>query len=74
MKSWDKFVQSPQNTNYSVIAKILLERGWENRGGKGSHVIWKKEGFQNLVFSVHGKDCKTYQKKIALDVLLSNRK
>jgi predicted RNA binding protein YcfA (HicA-like mRNA interferase family) len=51
--------------NYSIKASelenLLVNLGFENKGGKGSHRTWVKKGCLPILLSPHGKDLKKYQ-------------
>lgn len=41
--------------NYNDLAKVLKVNGWVEDRQKGSHVIWKKQGHQQISVPNHGK-------------------
>ena len=72
MKDIDKFKQAPTSLSFSRIEKILLALGFKKRQGKGSHIIFSQS---DIVFSVslHGNDCKYWQKKAIFRTLMDKK-
>ncbi len=61
-----KFVQTPQNTRYADIEKILFHLGFEEIRAKGSHVKWKHQKLRNdIIIPIHNSDCKKFYKEQA---------
>ncbi len=71
-KLLQKFCKNPTSLKFLEIEKLLFGLGFEKRNGKGSYLIfWHKELVEPLVFSIHQKDCKNYQKKEVLKILIA---
>jgi predicted RNA binding protein YcfA (HicA-like mRNA interferase family) len=59
-----KFAQTPQNTRYADIEKILSHLGFKEIKAKGSHVKWKHPKLRNdVIIQVHNNECKKFYKE-----------
>lgn len=68
-----KFLKSPKSIRYEQLEIILSSFGFERVSTKGSHVKFKHPKLEeNIVISVHGKDCKSSYKKIVCKILKEN--
>lgn len=61
---------NPKNVRFNSICKIAEAFGFQFRGGKGSHRIYKKEGIEELLNfqDVKGK-AKPYQVKQLIKII-----
>lgn len=53
--------EADQNLNFDDYCRMLLRCGYTKRHGKGSHIIFSKPGFPNLVVQDRNGKVKGYQ-------------
>ena len=69
-KIYEKARQSPNNLSFSDLCKVVEKIGYELKGGKGSHRVYRHNnipGFINLQ-KVKGK-AKAYQVRQVLNII-----
>ncbi len=67
---YEKLKENPKNVRFTELCKAAEVFGFKYRGGKGSHVVYVKDGIKEiLVFqNVKGK-AKPYQVKQFLKII-----
>jgi predicted RNA binding protein YcfA (HicA-like mRNA interferase family) len=69
-----RFLVNPASLKFRQIEKLLLKLGCEKIQAKGSHVKFKHPLVKNdLIFPLHGCDCKKDYKELARDYVQKNK-
>ncbi|RLI77115.1 type II toxin-antitoxin system HicA family toxin [Archaeoglobales archaeon] len=67
---YDRLKSNPKNVRFTDLCKAAELFGFKYRGGKGSHVVYVKEGIEEiLVFQNVGGKAKPYQVKQFLKIV-----